>query len=74
MNIQAEKIELLELILETDNPTVLESVKKIFLQETKTDFWESLPQEQKEDIFQGLKDIENGDVIDYEDFMRKHRE
>ncbi len=74
MNIQAEKIELMKLILETDNPTILESVKKMFLKETKTDFWESLPQEQKEDIFQGLKDIENGNVIDYEDFMRKHRE
>jgi len=64
----------MKLILETNNPTILESVKKMFLKETKTDFWESLPQEQKEDIFQGLKDIENEDVIDYEDFMRKHRE
>jgi len=73
MNIQAEKIEIMKLILETDNPNILESVKKIFRKDNTTDFWETLTQEQKEDILQGIKDIENGEVIDYEDFMRKFR-
>ena len=74
MNIQAEKIEIMKLILETDNPIILESVKNIFKKNTTTDFWETLPQEQKEDILQGIKDIENGEVVDYEDFMKKYRE
>lgn len=73
MNIQAEKIEIMKLILETDNPNILESVKNIFKKNTTTDFWETLPQEQKEDILQGIKDIENGEVVDYEDFMKKYR-
>jgi hypothetical protein len=38
-----------------------------------TDFWETLTQEQREDILQGIRDIEKGEVIDYEDFMRKFR-
>lgn len=73
MNIQSEKIEIMKLILETDNPNILESVKNIFKKDTTTDFWETLPQEQKDDILQGIKDIENGEVVDYEDFMKKFR-
>lgn len=73
MNIQAEKIEIMKLILETDNPNILESVKKIFEKEEIPDFWETLTPEQREDILQGIKDIEEGEVLDYEDFMRKYR-
>ena len=73
MNILAEKIEIVKMILETDNPNILQSVKNIFIKNAKTDFWETLPQEQKEDILQGMKDIEDGDIIDYEVFMKKYR-
>lgn len=67
MNIQAEKIEIM--ILDTDNPRILESVKNIFKKSTTADFWDTLLQEQKEDILQGIKDIEKGDIVDYEDFI-----
>lgn len=30
MNINAEKLELVRMILDTDNPTILSSVKRIF--------------------------------------------
>ena len=73
MNIQAEKIEIMKMILDTDNPNILESVKNIFKKSTTTDFWDTLPREQKEDILQGIKEIENGEIIDYEDFMKKFR-
>ena len=73
MNIQAEKIEIMKMILETNNPGILKSVKNIFRESTKTDFWETISQEQKDDILQGIEDIENGEVVDYKDFMKKHR-
>ncbi|HKK60223.1 MAG TPA: hypothetical protein VJ937_12140 [Salinivirga sp.] len=73
MNIQSEKLEIMKLILETNNPRILESIKKLFNKSTKVDFWETLTQEQKDDIQQGIMDIENGDVVDYDDFMEKHR-
>ena len=73
MNIQAEKLEIMKMILETDNPNILKTVKNIFRESTKTDFWETVSQEQKDDILQGIEEIENGKVIDYEDFMKKHR-
>jgi len=73
MNIQSEKLKIMKLILETNNPRILESIKKLFNKSTKVDFWETLTQEQKDDIQQGIMDIENGDVVDYDDFMEKHR-
>lgn len=73
MNIQAEKLEIMKLILETDNTSILESIKKNFNKNKTVDFWETLPEEQKDDILQGIKEIENGEIVDYEDFMKKHR-
>ncbi|HAM97182.1 MAG TPA: hypothetical protein DCQ26_01085 [Marinilabiliales bacterium] len=73
MNIHAEKLEIMKMILDTDNPSILESIKRLFKKGATLDFWETLPQEQRDDILQGIKEIENGEVLDYEDFMKKHR-
>lgn len=73
MNIQAEKLEIMKLILETDNPGIIESIKDIFKKKAPLDFWETLPQSQKDDILQGIKEIENGDFSDFEAFIKKHR-
>ena len=73
MDIQAKKIEIMKLVLETDNPDILESIKALFKRNTTADFWETIAQEQKDDILQGIKKIENGELIDYEDSMKKHR-
>ncbi len=73
MNIQAEKIELMKLILETDNPSILSSIKKILKKESKKDFWDTLPQSQKDEILKSIEEIENGEIVDYEDFIKKHK-
>lgn len=73
MNIQAEKLEIVKMILETDNPSILDSIKKIFKKGSGKDFWESLPEREKKDILQGINDADEGKVVDYEAFMKKHR-
>lgn len=74
MNIQAEKLELVRLILDTDNPSILASIKSIFSKSKDTDFWDTLPQEQKEEIMEGITEIEKGETVNYEeDFIKKHR-
>jgi hypothetical protein len=73
MNIQTTKIELVKMILETDNPSILASIKNLFKKNSTVDFWETLSQEQKDDILQGISDIEDGKVVPYEDFMKKYR-
>jgi hypothetical protein len=73
MDIQTEKLEIMKMILETDNPGILDSIKKIFKKENSVDFWETLSQDQKDEIRMGIDEIENGETIDYEDLIKKHR-
>ena len=73
MNIQAEKIELTKLLLNTDNPSIIQSIKDIFKKANTSDFWDTLTFEQREEIKEASLEIENGQTTDYEEFMAKHR-
>lgn len=72
MNIQLEKLEIMKLLLETENPTIISSIKKIF-QKEKKDWWSELPDYAKEAIEEGEKDIENGNVFTFEEVMSELR-
>jgi hypothetical protein len=73
MNIQAEKLELVKLILDTDNPGILSSIKRIFSNSKKIDLWDNLSDYQKDEILKGIEDIENGETVNYEEFIKKHK-
>ncbi|QQY81230.1 hypothetical protein JJL45_09840 [Tamlana sp. s12] len=73
MNIQAEKIELIKMLLDTENPKIIESIKKIFKKSKTTDFWDDLSIEQRKEIENASREIEHGEVTDYDAFMEKHR-
>lgn len=73
MSIHTEKLHLMKLILETENPKVLESIKNIFSKEGKVDFWSTLTNEQKLEIESGIADFANDDTVDYDVVMSKHR-
>lgn len=73
MDIQAEKIALAKMLLETNNAEIIAAVKSIFNREKSTDFWDELTLDQKTEIEKATAEIENGEVIDYEMFMKSHR-
>ena len=68
MDIQLEKLELIKLLAETENPSVIKAVKKIF-QKEKKDFWEELTAEQREAIEEGEKEIERGEFVTSDEFF-----
>ncbi len=70
MDIQAEKLEIVRLILDTDNPGILASIKRIFY---KADFWDNLTLSQKDEIIAGIADVNDGEVVGYETVVKKHR-
>jgi len=41
--------------------------------EKKHDFWDDLPQSVKNDYHEGMKDIEEGNLIPMEEVMKKYR-
>lgn len=71
MDIQAEKISLAQLLLKTEDVTIIKKVKAIFKKEQK-DWWDELTEEQKEAINEGLKDADEGRVVPFESFMQKY--
>ena len=73
MNMQAEKIEVMKMIIDTDNSNIINSIKALFKKEKKTDFWKNLSQNEQEDILKGIAEVKNGDTIDYDSFISKHR-
>jgi hypothetical protein len=73
MNIQAEKIELVKMLLDTENPEIIESIKNIFKNENSSDFWDELSHNQHLEIENATREIENGEVVDFDTFMKKHR-
>ncbi|MFW5663859.1 MAG: hypothetical protein ACOC2E_05970 [Bacteroidota bacterium] len=73
MNIQARKLQVMKMILETENAQVLESIRKLLANDVGSDFWNTLTNEQKHEIEQGISEIENGETVDYENIMGRHR-
>ncbi|MDW5287956.1 hypothetical protein [Formosa sp. PL04] len=73
MDIQAEKIQLVKMLLDTENPKIIESIKQIFNKNKTSDFWDELSSEQIKEIEKASLEIKNGEVTDYESFMQKHR-
>lgn len=68
MDIQLEKLELIKMLLETNDESVIASIKSIFKKEKK-DFWEDLTEEQQIEINLSLKEYEEGKFSDFEEFI-----
>jgi hypothetical protein len=73
MNIQAEKLELIRMLLNTKKPSVLASIRRIFEKEESVDFWNTLSEEEKKDIRQGIEELDKGEKYPYNEIMAKHR-
>jgi hypothetical protein len=72
MNIQLEKLELIKLLAETNDESIITSIKNIFNSEKK-DWWDELSEEQKFEIEEGESQIKRGEFILFEDLMKKYR-
>jgi hypothetical protein len=70
MSIQSTKIELIKLILSVENPKIIKKISSILKNETN-DFWNSLTDTQKEEISLGMRQIDEGHSISWDDFLKK---
>ena len=70
MNIQLEKLELIKMLIETNDSSIIDAVKKIFTSEKK-DWWDELTDEQKFEIEESDREIDRGQYVDFEDFIKK---
>ncbi|MEP3389382.1 MAG: hypothetical protein ABJO02_14405 [Reichenbachiella sp.] len=70
MGIQTSKIELAKLILNLDNPTILNKIKELIIG-TQKDFENTLTAAEKEEIEIALSQLNKGKRTSFDSFMAK---
>jgi len=73
MNLQAKKLELVQYILNTEKPSVLEKVEAVFKKEKAEDWWDEISEAEKEAIEKGIAEADRGELIPHEEVMREVR-
>lgn len=72
MDIQLEKLKVIKILEETNDPLIIKAVGKM-LTEMKKDWWDDLSKEQKEDVTQSELEFERGEFTSFEDVMKKYK-
>jgi len=70
MNIEATKLELMHLLLQTQKESLLGKLKKVF-EEEQTDWWQDLSTEEQTEIGVGIKQADNGELLSHETVMKR---
>ena len=70
MDIQAEKIELVKLILSTDDTGLINKIKSLF-KDKEENWWDELPLSVKQGINESIEQANRGEFISYNDVKRE---
>ncbi|MCF8233051.1 MAG: hypothetical protein K9J27_12790 [Bacteroidales bacterium] len=75
MDVKELKIDLHRMIDKISDKEVLHAVKTLLSQkaETQTDWWDTISEEERQEIEQGLKEAERGEVTGHEEVMKKYK-
>jgi len=73
MNLKAKKLELVQLILNTEQPAVLAIVEAILKKEQDSDWWDELGEDERKAVEEGLKETDRGELIPHEKVMKELR-
>jgi predicted transcriptional regulator len=72
MNLQSKKLELVQLLLNTEKPSILARVEAI-LKGKAVDWWDEISPEEQEAIEKGLSEADKGELIPHEEVMKEVR-
>lgn len=70
MNSQTSKIELVKMILNIENDKFIEKITE-FIQKEKIDFWNELSLSEQKEIEKGIKELNKGKRVEFNDFLKK---
>lgn len=73
MNLQTKKLELVQLILNTEKPSVLAKVEAVFKKEKGADWWDEISEAEKEAIEKGIAEADSGQLIPHAEVMKEAR-
>ncbi|MEM6687349.1 MAG: hypothetical protein AAF617_16335 [Bacteroidota bacterium] len=70
MNIEATKLELMHLLLQTQKESVLKKLKSVF-EEEQTDWWNDMSENEQDEIKTGLAQADKGEYKANETVMKR---
>lgn len=73
MNLQAKKLELVQMILNTDRPSLLDKVSKLLSHEKEADWWDELPLSVQKSIDESIEQADRGETVSHEEVMKEVR-
>ena len=72
MDLQAEKLDLLQQILDINDIGIIKKVKNLLKkQEKEHDWFDDLSEEQQQSIMRGLEQADRGETISHEEAMAR---
>jgi len=73
MNLQEKKLDLIQRILDTEEPSVLAKVEAVFKKEKGVDWWDEIGEAERNAIKEGLAEADRGELISHEEVMKEVR-
>jgi hypothetical protein len=74
MDIPALKLDVVQKILNTKNPSLLFKINNISKKEVEKDWWDQLPREVQDSIYEGIRDIEEGKVFTHDQVIQEAKQ
>lgn len=71
MNIQAEKLQLVKMLLETEDKSLLKQIKALFEARKPSDIWDEWDDEVRADVEEAIAELERGEGIPHEVVMQE---
>jgi predicted transcriptional regulator len=71
MDIQAEKIQLIEWLAALNKPSVIK--KLVALKEKETDWWDEISADEKSEIEEGLAQADKGQLVPHNKVMERYK-
>ncbi len=69
MNLQAEKLEIVRMLLNTNDKNLIQEVKTLF-KSREADWWDEMSGEQKEIILEGIAQADKGQTVPHEEAVK----
>ncbi len=70
MNIEATKLELMHLLLQTQKESLLAKVKKVF-EDEQIDWWDEMDDEEQKEVQTGLAQADKGKLESHDKVMKR---
>ena len=73
MNLHEKKLELVQLILLTEKPSVLKKVEEVLKNEKDMDWWDGISEAEKKAIVKGIAEADRGELTPHSVVMEEVR-